>query len=108
MLGSVVVRDPGDTDLLPGEVLAAAGAAGDQPPAGGGQAAGASRGRGCWASARRRREAEGFLAAASFQRAVKVLAEAALAGRRDELLGLKENVILGRQIPAGTGWGAAE
>jgi hypothetical protein len=47
--------------------------------------------------------AEGFLAAASFQRAVKVLTEAALAARLDRLLGPKENTMLGRRIPAGTG-----
>jgi len=46
---------------------------------------------------------ESFLAAASFQETTKVLAEAALAGKVDELRGLKENVLLGRLIPAGTG-----
>src|SRR5205085_12521948 len=48
-------------------------------------------------------QADSFIAAASFQRAAAVLAEAALAGREDALAGLKENVILGRRIPAGTG-----
>jgi DNA-directed RNA polymerase subunit beta' len=45
-----------------------------------------------------------FLAAASFQETTKVLTEAALGGRVDELLGLKENIILGHVIPAGTGF----
>jgi DNA-directed RNA polymerase subunit beta' len=45
-----------------------------------------------------------FLAAASFQETSKVLAEAALAGKVDELTGLKENVLLGRLVPAGTGF----
>ena len=45
---------------------------------------------------------ESFIAAASFQETTKVLTEAALAGRIDELHGLKENVILGHLIPAGT------
>jgi DNA-directed RNA polymerase subunit beta' len=45
-----------------------------------------------------------FLSAASFQQAGRVLAEAALAGRVDPLDGLKENVILGRLIPAGSGF----
>jgi len=45
---------------------------------------------------------ESFIAAASFQQTTKVLTEAALAGRVDELRGLKENVILGHLIPAGT------
>jgi DNA-directed RNA polymerase subunit beta' len=48
-------------------------------------------------------QADSFIAAASFQRTVEVLAEAALAGRVDPLAGLKENVILGQRIPAGTG-----
>ena len=45
-----------------------------------------------------------FISAASFQETTKVLTEAALAGRTDELKGLKENVILGHLIPAGTGF----
>ncbi len=49
---------------------------------------------------------ESFLSAASFQHTIKVLAGAAIAGMKDELLGLKENVILGKLIPAGTGYEA--
>jgi DNA-directed RNA polymerase subunit beta' len=49
---------------------------------------------------------DSFISAASFQETTKVLTEAALAGRRDELRGLKENVILGHLIPAGTGFQA--
>jgi DNA-directed RNA polymerase subunit beta' len=45
---------------------------------------------------------ESFIAAASFQETTKVLTEASLAGKTDELHGLKENVILGHLIPAGT------
>ncbi len=47
-------------------------------------------------------QSESFIAAASFQETTKVLTEASLAGRVDELCGLKENVILGHLIPAGT------
>ncbi len=47
---------------------------------------------------------ESFISAASFQETTKVLTEAALAGKNDNLLGLKENVILGHMIPAGTGF----
>jgi DNA-directed RNA polymerase subunit beta' len=47
---------------------------------------------------------ESFISAASFQETTKVLTEAALGGRVDELVGLKENVILGHLIPAGTGF----
>jgi DNA-directed RNA polymerase subunit beta' len=46
---------------------------------------------------------DSFLSAASFQKTTKVLAEAAIRGKVDSLLGLKENVIIGRLIPAGTG-----
>jgi DNA-directed RNA polymerase subunit beta' len=48
---------------------------------------------------------ESFISAASFQETTKVLADASLAGRRDNLIGLKENVILGHLIPCGTGFG---
>ncbi|MEL6206729.1 MAG: DNA-directed RNA polymerase subunit beta', partial [Pseudomonadota bacterium] len=48
-------------------------------------------------------QSESFISAASFQETTKVLTEAALAGKRDNLVGLKENVIVGRLIPAGTG-----
>ena len=47
---------------------------------------------------------ESFLSAASFQHTIKVLAGAAIAGKADQLLGLKENVIIGKLIPAGTGF----
>jgi DNA-directed RNA polymerase subunit beta' len=46
---------------------------------------------------------ESFISAASFQETTKVLSEAAIRGKRDELKGLKENVIVGHLIPAGTG-----
>ena len=46
---------------------------------------------------------DSFLSAASFQETTKVLTEAAIKGRRDELIGLKENVLIGKLIPAGTG-----
>ncbi|MFA6036952.1 MAG: DNA-directed RNA polymerase subunit beta' [Legionellales bacterium] len=46
---------------------------------------------------------ESFISAASFQETTRVLTEASIAGKRDELRGLKENVIVGRLIPAGTG-----
>jgi len=48
-------------------------------------------------------QTESFLSAASFQKTTRVLTEAAVRGKRDHLQGLKENVIIGRLIPAGTG-----
>jgi DNA-directed RNA polymerase subunit beta' len=49
---------------------------------------------------------DSFLSAASFQHTIKVLAGAAIEGREDPLHGLKENVIIGKLIPAGTGYWA--
>jgi DNA-directed RNA polymerase subunit beta' len=46
---------------------------------------------------------ESFISAASFQETTRVLTEAAVTGKRDFLRGLKENVVVGRLIPAGTG-----
>lgn len=48
-------------------------------------------------------ETESFLSAASFQETTRVLTDAAIRGKTDELLGLKENVIIGKLVPAGTG-----
>ena len=47
---------------------------------------------------------ESFISAASFQETTRVLTEASVTGKHDELRGLKENVIVGRLIPAGTGY----
>jgi DNA-directed RNA polymerase beta' subunit len=47
---------------------------------------------------------ESFLSASSFQHTIKVLAQAAIAASEDDLYGLKENVIIGKLIPAGTGF----
>src|SRR5262249_24536787 len=49
-------------------------------------------------------QSDSFISAASFQETTKVLTEAALAGKVDNLVGLKENVILGHLVPAGTGF----
>lgn len=48
-------------------------------------------------------ETESFLSAASFQETTKILTDAAVKGKTDELKGLKENVIIGKLLPAGTG-----
>src|SRR5690606_8372359 len=47
---------------------------------------------------------ESFISAASFQETTRVLTEAAVTGKEDDLRGLKENVVVGRLIPAGTGY----
>jgi len=48
-------------------------------------------------------QTDSFISAASFQETTRVLTEAAVSGKTDTLLGLKENVIVGRLVPAGTG-----
>jgi DNA-directed RNA polymerase subunit beta' len=103
MLRKVVIEDPGDTEFLPGQQV--------------------DRLR--WQDENRRMQAENrtpstakptllgitkaslgtesFISAASFQETTRVLTEAAVSGKVDELLGLKENVIMGHLISAGTG-----
>ncbi|PJI94930.1 DNA-directed RNA polymerase subunit beta' [Luteimicrobium subarcticum] len=103
MLRRVTVLDSGDSHLLPGE-LAERGrfedanrravAEGGQPASGRPELMGITK-----ASL----ATDSWLSAASFQETTRVLTEAAMSGRRDPLLGLKENVILGKLIPAGTG-----
>ena len=103
MLRRVTVLDSGETDLLPGE-LAERGrfedtnrravAEGSQPASGRPELMGITK-----ASL----ATDSWLSAASFQETTKVLTEAAMSSRSDPLLGLKENVILGKLIPAGTG-----
>lgn len=103
MLRRVTVIESGDTDLLPGDFAdrvkfekenRAALAEGRQPAAGRPELMGITK-----ASL----ATDSWLSAASFQETTKVLTEAALARKSDSLLGLKENVIIGKLIPAGTG-----
>jgi len=112
--GKVKVKEPGETDLTIGqlvpkreikEINAAAEADGREP---------AKTGRPRPAQAKTlllgitkaSLQSESFLSGASFQETTKVLTEAALAGKVDPLDGLKENVLLGHLIPAGTGYKA--
>ncbi len=108
MLGNVKIQDAGDTQFLKGEVVS----------------------RGHWLRENARMKAAGkrladaetvllgiskaslasesFISAASFQETTKVLTDAAIMGQKDELVGLKENVIVGHLIPAGTGISARQ
>ncbi len=101
MLRKVRVDSPGDTDLLPGELVdrfayeeinAKVLAEGGEPATAQTVLLGITK-----ASL----NTESFLAAASFQETTRVLTEAAVAGKIDRLFGLKENVIIGRLVPAG-------
>ena len=103
MLKKVRVEDRGDTDFLPGtmvdvlefnDVNAQMEAEGKEPAKGEQIMLGITK-----ASL----ATDSFLSAASFQETTKVLTEAAIKGKVDHLVGLKENVIIGKHIPAGTG-----
>jgi len=103
MLRRVTVVDPGSTGLIPGEQVERSEvlqinddmvAAGKEPAVYDPILLGITK-----ASL----STDSFISAASFQETTRVLTEAAIMGKRDELRGLKENVIVGRLIPAGTG-----
>jgi len=103
MLRRVTVVDPGNTGLIPGEGVERSEvlqindemvAAGKEPATYDPILLGITK-----ASL----STDSFISAASFQETTRVLTEAAIMGKRDELRGLKENVIVGRLIPAGTG-----
>jgi DNA-directed RNA polymerase subunit beta' len=103
MLRRVRIDDPGDTDLLPNDLVdrfhyeetnARVLAEGGEPATAQTVLLGVTK-----ASL----NTESFLSAASFQETTRVLTEAAITGATDHLVGLKENVIIGKLIPAGTG-----
>lgn len=103
MLRKVRVSDAGETDVLPGTLLdihqftdanAKVLLKGKRPATARPVLLGITK-----ASL----ETDSFLSAASFQETTRVLTDAAIKGKRDELLGLKENVIIGKLVPAGTG-----
>ena len=103
MLRKVQVVDPGDVEFLPGQIVDkfTFRHANEQIKRRGGKPATAEPL--LLGITKASLFSESFISAASFQETTKVLTEAALAGKTDELLGLKENVILGHLIPAGTG-----
>jgi len=99
MSDKVKVTSTGDTDLLPGEQVdrSAFEEANEAVLAAGGEPATARQV--VLGITRRAVQTESWLSAASFQQTTSVIAQAALAGKRDRLLGLKENVIIGRLVP---------
>jgi len=103
MLSKVKVKNPGDTELLPGTLVSydefnkvneESKAQGIEPSKGDRVLLGITK-----ASL----ATESFLSSASFQETTRVLTDAAIKGKTDYLQGLKENVIIGKLIPAGTG-----
>ncbi|MDR3202501.1 MAG: DNA-directed RNA polymerase subunit beta', partial [Bifidobacteriaceae bacterium] len=103
MLRRVTVLDSGDSNLLPGELTARERFEDEnrRVVAEGGQAA--SGRPELMGITKASLATDSWLSAASFQETTRVLTEAAMSGRSDPLLGLKENVIIGKLIPAGTG-----
>ena len=103
MLRKVSVTEPGDTGFLPGQLadrLDFASANNDALAAGGEPANGHPTLLGITKASL---ATDSYLSAASFQETTRVLTDAAIAGKEDHLLGLKENVIIGKLIPAATG-----
>ena len=103
MMRKVRVEDAGDTKLLPGELVDVFRFEheNDTTIANGGRPAVAKRV--LLGITKASLATDSFLSAASFQETTRVLTEAAIKGKVDPLLGLKENVIIGKMIPAGTG-----
>ena len=103
MLRKVKVEEANDTDLLPGALvdIFRFDQANRKTLEAGGRPATAKRT--LLGITKAALATESFLSAASFQETTRVLTEAAIKGKTDPLLGLKENVIIGKQIPAGTG-----
>lgn len=103
MFSRLLVRESGDTDLLPGETVERAVflEENERAKANGGKLAEADDL--FLGITKVSLSTESFLSAASFQETAKVLINAAVSGKVDRLEGLKENVIIGRLIPAGTG-----
>ncbi len=103
MLSKVKIEDPGDTELLPGgyEDVLHFNKCNEEAEAQGLRPAVAKRG--LLGITKASLATESFLSAASFQETTRVLTEAAIKGKQDHLIGLKENVIIGKLIPAGTG-----
>jgi DNA-directed RNA polymerase subunit beta' len=103
MLRKVQIIEPGDTDLLPGDLVDRRRfeARNRETVENGGTPASARPQ--LLGITKASLATDSWLSAASFQETTRVLTEAAIAGRSDSLLGLKENVIIGKLIPAGTG-----
>jgi DNA-directed RNA polymerase subunit beta' len=103
MLKRITVLEPGDTDILPGALVERGyfDAENRRVVSSGGKAA--SGRPELMGITKASLATDSWLSAASFQETTRVLTDAALSEKRDPLLGLKENVIIGKLIPAGTG-----
>ena len=104
MLSLVRILDPGDTDLLPGDIVDEVQFLEANEVAKKQKKNVATAERLLLGISKVALSTESFLSAASFQETAKVLINAAVTGKEDKLRGLKENVIIGKLIPAGTGF----
>jgi DNA-directed RNA polymerase subunit beta' len=104
MLQKVEITDGGDTTLLPGEQIDLAEMLEINGKLGKGKQ-GAAGNPVLLGITKASLQTRSFISAASFQETTRVLTQAAVEGKKDTLIGLKENVIVGRLIPAGTGAG---
>ena len=103
MLKKIEIKIPGDSNLLPGEIIEKTNfdelnsklIAEKKAPAVGERV--------LMGITKASLQTESFISAASFQETTRVLTDAAIKGKTDKLKGLKENVIVGRLVPAGTG-----
>jgi DNA-directed RNA polymerase subunit beta' len=104
MMRKVQVSDPGDSDMLPGAVVDRFRFRKENDRLRHERKKPATSAALLLGITKASLQSDSFISAASFQETTKVLTEAALAGRRDNLVGLKENVILGHLVPTGTGF----
>lgn len=105
MFSRVRVMEPGDTEFLPGEVVERATLLDEHVRVKAEKGKEAKVEELFLGITKVSLSTESWLSAASFQETARVLIGAAVTGKVDTLTGLKENVIIGRLIPAGTGWG---
>jgi DNA-directed RNA polymerase subunit beta' len=103
MLRRVQIVDAGDTRFIPGEQVERAEVLAENERVEAEQKQPATYDYMLLGITKASLSTDSFISAASFQETTRVLTEAAIMGKRDELRGLKENVIVGRLIPAGTG-----
>jgi DNA-directed RNA polymerase subunit beta' len=103
MLRRVQVAEPGDTRFIPGEQVERSDLLDENDKATGEGKQPATFDYMLLGITKASLSTDSFISAASFQETTRVLTEAAIMGKRDDLRGLKENVIVGRLIPAGTG-----
>jgi len=99
----VQVEDAGDTRFIPGEQVERADVLEENEKVQGESKKPATYSYMLLGITKASLSTDSFISAASFQETTRVLTEAAIMGKKDDLRGLKENVIVGRLIPAGTG-----